>query len=72
MCKETPYIAEIGPLDGFAPLTVYPLYSDDRYPDQLCALIDDQLRPLCELQGKYSIIVSLRPDAAQAAPKDHT
>lgn len=61
--KETPYIAEIGPLTACPPLTVYPLYTDERYPGQYCVLMDGQLRPLRDLQGQYSIIVSARPSA---------
>lgn len=61
--KEAPYIAEIAPIDDSAPLTPYQVYSSPAFPNQYCVMLDGELRPLSDLQGKYTIITSAKPGA---------
>lgn len=70
LIKEAPFIAEIAPIDGSEPLKVYQLYSSKQFPNQYCAMIDGELRPLSQLQGKYTIIASLKPGATLEEPRD--
>lgn len=61
--KEAPYIAEIAPIDESAPFTVYQVYTSADNPNQFCVMIGGDLRPLSDLQGKYTIVTSLKPGA---------
>lgn len=64
IAKEAPYIAEIAPIDESAPLTVYQIYTSGDNPNQFCVMIDGDLKPLSDLQGKYTVITSLKPGAS--------
>ncbi len=63
LITEAPYIAEIAPIDDSAPLTAYQMYTSPAFPNQYCVMLDGELRPLSALQGKYTIITSLKPGA---------
>lgn len=61
--KEAPYIAEIAPINGTAPVTVYRLYTHSDYPNRFCVMMDGAYIPLSKLRGKYTAVVSLAPGA---------
>lgn len=57
---DAPYIAEIAPLDDSAPLATYKTYTSPSFPGQVCVMIEGELKPLSALQGRYTIITSLK------------